>query len=74
MSDLVAHRDEWLALAEGEDRRGEWDAQMGHSDAASKHKAKTYRDVAKAMQIEIDTGVAVCSCCFKALGPGGRHI
>lgn len=34
------------------------------------YRARMYRRVVQAMQIQIDTGVSVCSCCFKPFGSG----
>lgn len=60
----VAH---WLMLAE-EAERG---AELGliHPSVASA-QANCYRRAASSIKHEIDTGEAVCSCCFKTFGRG----
>ncbi len=58
---------QWNALA-AEAERG---AAMGliHPNVAEA-QARTYRSAARSIQHEIDTGIAVCSCCFKPFGQG----
>lgn len=59
--------DHWYMLADQE----EWYIanNLTHgSDASFIARAETYRRTAKALEIKRDTGVAVCSCCFKPFG------
>ncbi len=37
-------------------------------------RARIYERAAKALEIQIETGVAVCSCCFKPFGEGNRIL
>ncbi|OZI59919.1 hypothetical protein [Bordetella genomosp. 11] len=37
-------------------------------------QARVYRATARAIQHEIDTGIAVCSCCFKPFGQGSSVL
>ena len=69
MSDLQQHCDEWLALAAEADNRAAWDVD---ARPAATHQAEAYRSVARALEIEMQTGVAVCSCCFKPFSAGMR--
>lgn len=64
----VAH---WNKLAD-EAERG---ASMGliHPKTAEA-QARTYRAAARAIQHEIDTGIAVCSCCFKPFSRGSLAL
>lgn len=57
--------EKWVALAD-EAERG---AKLGliHPNIA-KAQADCYRRTVKALEIERDTGVAVCSCCHKPFG------
>lgn len=71
---LEQSRDHWLALAADEDRMAEFESARGRYVGVYRNRAETYRRVAKAMQIQIDTGVAVCSCCFKPFGEGSRIL
>lgn len=41
---------------------------------AGGYRADTYRRTARAMRIEIETGVAVCVCCFKPHGDGPSFL
>ncbi len=61
--------DHWYALADEEERYIELDITYG-SDAVYRYRAETYRRAAKALEIQRDTGVAVCSCCHKPFGRG----
>lgn len=35
--------------------------------------AQMYRNTARSIEIEIETGKKVCACCFKAIGQGPLH-
>lgn len=58
---------QWLALAD-EQERG---AELGliHPKVAA-YRASLYRRTARAIEIELETGQAVCVCCFKPYGRG----
>lgn len=60
----------WNKLAD----EAECNATLGltHPNVAAV-QADCYRRTARAIQHEIDTGVAVCSCCFKPFGEGMKH-
>jgi len=60
-ADAAAH---WERLAEEADRFGEYEAVAVGSGSAWFAKAKTYRDAAKALRMEAETGVWHCSCCL----------
>ncbi len=38
------------------------------------YNASLYRRTARAIEVELETGQAVCVCCFKPLGRGTLHI
>lgn len=60
----------WDALASSELDRPDWDR---YADLGScEFRANSYRRTAEALRIQIQTGVAVCSCCHKPLGEGMR--
>ena len=56
---LLLAIDQWLDLA---------------SNESSEIRADIYRRTAKALLIEFQTGVAVCSCCFKPFGRGSLSL
>lgn len=62
---------QWNALADDAERA----ASLGllHPSVATA-QANCYRRAASAIQHEIDTGVAVCSCCFKPFGRGSLAL
>jgi hypothetical protein len=56
---------QWAALADEEDRA----AEMGITDPkTAKFRANVYRRTVRALEIQRDTGIAVCSCCHKPFG------
>lgn len=65
MSTLEKAIQQWSALAEQVER----DAALSliHADVA-KAQADCYRRTVRALEIERDTGIAVCSCCHKPFG------
>lgn len=74
---LEQARDHWLALAAGEDRmvrflRRQRTALWLHEELPESRR--DHRRTAQALQIQIDTGVAVCVCCHKPLGKGTRIL
>lgn len=63
----------WANLAEEEEALARFYADNGlpyGSTNGYHYRAKIYRRVVKALQIQIETGVPVCSCCFKPFGVG----
>lgn len=60
----------WRDLAD-EQERG---AAMGfiHPKVAT-YNASLYRRTARAIEVELETGQAVCVCCFKPFGRGALH-
>ncbi|AZY49706.1 hypothetical protein C0J09_11550 [Bordetella avium] len=63
--------DQWNTLADAAERH----AALGllHPSVAAA-QADCYRRAARSIQREIDTGVAVCSCCFKPFGRGSLAL
>jgi hypothetical protein len=57
----------WLKLADDEERMIELGLTYGSAEPFIA-RAETYRRAAKAIEIKRDTGVGVCSCCFKPFG------
>jgi len=63
----------WGRLADSEEALAKHFEDNGkpYGDTGTYHyRAAMYRRVVKSLQIQIDTGVAVCSCCFKPFGSG----
>jgi hypothetical protein len=61
---------QWAALADEEDRA----AEMGITDyKTAKFRADVYRRTVRALEIERDTGIAVCSCCHKPIEKEGPY-
>lgn len=58
----------WNDLADSEDRAIELGIAL--SPETNRHNADLYRKTARSIQHEIDTGVAVCVCCWKPFGRG----
>lgn len=67
----IAH---WEALAEAQVRLEAIDTQAGvwrgGPSNPYQNRAEDYRRAAQALRIQKETGVAVCSCCFKPFGQG----
>lgn len=60
----------WATLADDEDRA----ASLGLTHpSVAKARAAIYRRTVKALEIQRDTGIAVCSCCHKPFGNGVLH-
>lgn len=62
----------WNDLAECEDRAIEIGVAL--CPEVNRNNAALYRKTALAIQHEIDTGVAVCVCCWKPFGEGTRIL
>jgi hypothetical protein len=62
----------WSRLAIDEDALADHYEKNGmYGDVSGfRFRADSYRRVVKAFDIELETGVAVCSCCFKPFGQG----
>jgi len=74
---LEQSREHWLALAADEDRMADFYDANGQPYGCTKvyrYRASLYRRTAESIQIEIDTGVPVCVCCFKPFGEGTRIL
>lgn len=69
---LEEARDHWKQLADDERKMAQFYEESNlYGDTKSFYnRAETYERTAQALQIQIDTGVAVCSCCFKPFGTG----
>jgi hypothetical protein len=68
---LEESRDHWSNLAKMEDDMADSLDLRGKpygSTDTYRVRASIYRKTAQSIQIEIDTGVAVCSCCHKPYG------
>jgi hypothetical protein len=73
--ELETARNQWTTLAENEEREASRHESLGNPRGSTETyyvRADVYRRTAKSLQIEIDTGVAVCSCCFQPFGRGSR--
>lgn len=64
-TDLTAAAEWWRKLASDEIRAYELGIQTNKGTA--EFRAWVYERTAKAIEIERDTGVSVCSCCHKPL-------
>lgn len=62
----------WRDLAEQELRMEKIEARYGDTSSYRK-RAEIYERTAVALEIQMQTGVAVCSCCHKPLGQGMKH-
>jgi hypothetical protein len=76
VAELDEARTHWLKLADDEVRLAKhWESlgrPFGSTD--SYHvRADVYRRTSEALSIQIRTGVAVCSCCFKPFGQESRQ-
>lgn len=58
----------WGQLATDADRMGDWERDRGRYDGVYRNKAESYRNVAKACQLEAKTGIPHCACCLKPNG------
>ncbi|WP_186122292.1 hypothetical protein [Burkholderia gladioli] len=58
---------QWRALADEQDRAAELG--LTHPNVA-RANADLYRRTARSIEVEIETGTAVCVCCFKPFGRG----
>jgi hypothetical protein len=69
---LVAAIAAWRKLADDELRLAEINKRYGD---VSTHmvRAEIYERAAQALEIQEQTGVAVCTCCHKPLGEGMKH-
>lgn len=65
MNDLDEAIQQWVSLAEQVEHSAA--LSLIHPDVA-RAKSDLYRRAARALEIERDTGIAVCSCCHKPLG------
>ena len=70
--ELEAAAIQWDKLADDELASLDWDRCAIRSVVDS--RVNTYRRTAEAMRIQIETGVAVCSCCHKPFGAGIRFL
>lgn len=72
MSDLLDAAKVWRCLAAQEIRMSEINAKYGDTTSHIK-RAEIYTRCAEALEIQNETGVAVCSCCHKPIGQGMKH-
>lgn len=73
MSALLDAAQVWRDLATQEIKVAEIDARYGDTTSHMK-RAELYVRCAEALEIEAETGVAVCTCCHKPLGEGTRVL
>lgn len=66
MSAILDAAKAWRDLAARKIRKAEMDARYGDT-TSHKNRARTYIRCAEALEIEHETGVAVCTCCHKPL-------
>jgi hypothetical protein len=71
MKELRASIVHWRQLATDEK---EWaEHEKRHGDVSSfHHRANLYERTAQALEIELETGMAVCVCCHKPFSEGPR--
>lgn len=65
---MQEHIDHWRALATASDARAAYEDARGSSGVAHRNKAESYRAVARALELERDTGQPHCPCCLKPSG------
>lgn len=77
VAELDEARTHWLKLAEDEVRLAKhWESlgrPFGSTDGYHV-RADVYQRTAEAMSIQIQTGVAVCFCCFKPFGQDSGRV
>jgi hypothetical protein len=66
MSEIDAAILQWRKVAQQERERVALGLTYG-CDHVALHNAELYEDTARSLEIERDTGVAVCNSCFKPL-------
>lgn len=72
--DLQPAIDHWRNLAAQERQAAaDYGYRYGSTDTYEA-RAQAYERAARSLEIQRDTGVAVCSCCFKPLGEGCRVL
>ena len=64
----------WSEEAERSDKMAELETTRGSSPNAYINQADVARRTVKALKIQKETGVAVCSCCFRPYGEGNKII
>lgn len=72
--ELTKAIDDWSAIANSEDAMADFYESNGlpfGSVDTYRYRAEEYRRVVKSLQIELDTGIAVCACHFKPFGRNG---
>lgn len=62
---------QWRKVAQEERDRVRFSLTCGH-DGTALHNAALYDDTARALEMERDTGVAVCVSCFKPFNRNNR--
>ncbi len=65
--------DHWNALADQEQRMIDNNLTCG-SDKPFLARIETYRRTARSLEIQRDTGVAVCVCCYQPFGRGNSVV
>lgn len=60
---------QWQALADEERQKIKLGLCHG-SSASAEFRINVYERTVKALEIELETGIAVCSCCHKPFGRG----
>jgi hypothetical protein len=70
---LRSKRLSWIAAADNEELGSKIDEFLGEDFGlqTSRERAALYRHAAHALSIEIETGIAVCSCHFEPITPPG---
>ena len=73
LQELRSAQVSWGNLADSEESLAKFYEDNGKpygSTDTYHYRAQMYRRVVQALQIQIDTGVSVCSCCLKPFGSG----
>ena len=70
MQFMTDPRSHWLELAEIASRQADYHRERGEHGTAQvkENQMESYLRVVRSLDIERETGVSVCSCCFKPLG------
>lgn len=74
MSELNQAIEGWNKLADDAEQWASYEESRGHYGGVYLNQADSYRRTAKALTIQRDTGIAVCSCCFKPYGRGNSIL
>lgn len=77
--ELLDSADRWDRLAVEAENRAAWDRSIGidlcaPGSSPGDHRARMFRDTAKALRLEADTGIRHCNICFQPHPIDLRHV